>query len=76
MEPYAVKNNIVPVVKDKDYLFKQYLILVEILGEEGEKKSLSITAYSFSIFYLMITKYFPNIKTSSTQQDKEVCVSG
>lgn len=38
MEPYAVKNNIVPVVKDKDYLFKQYLTLVEILGEEGKKK--------------------------------------
>lgn len=75
MEPYAVKNNIVPVVKDKDYLFKQYLMLVEIRGKEG-KKSLSITVYSFSIFYLVITKYFPNIKTSSTQQDKEVCVSG
>lgn len=75
MEPYAVKNNSVPVVKDKDYLFKQYLTLVEILGEEG-KNSLSITVYLFSVFYLMITKYFPNIKTSSTQQDKEVCVSG
>lgn len=37
-----------------------------------ERKKKIITVNVFSIFYLTITKYTPNIKTLSTQQGMEV----